>query len=38
MVVVWYVPLHHYRFCLVSGLPTGIFVSHYCDRKVPMVL
>ena len=24
--------------CLLSGLPTGIVVSHSCDRNVPMVL
>ena len=38
MAVVRYVPLHHHCFCLISGLPTGIFVSRSCDRKVSMAL
>ena len=27
-----------FAFCLLSGLPTGIFVSRSCDRTVPLVL
>ena len=31
------VPLHCPRVCPLSGLPTGIFVTHSCEGKAPVV-